>query len=101
MQGVPSADRAGEQYVTSAEVRCEHRVDARGSVALQRMSNMAIGVHRQTDLAVAEDLHNDAWVDSLRDQQRGAGMPQVVEPQMWQPSALRARSPCATKHRGA
>ena len=43
---------------------------------------MAVGIHRDADLAVAEDLHHHARVDALHKQQRGAGMAKVVEASM-------------------
>jgi hypothetical protein len=42
--------------------------------------DVAVGVHRQADLGVAEDLHYDPWGDVLDEKERGAGVPQVMEP---------------------
>ena len=49
---------------------------------------MAVGVHRQADLAVAERLHHNSWVNALDEQQRRACMTKVVETHRWQVGPL-------------
>src|SRR4051812_6810211 len=52
---------------------------------------MRVGVHRDPDLAVAERLHHHAGVVPCRDEQRGAGMAQIVEADIGQPGPLEER----------
>ena len=41
--------------------------------------HVAVEVHRDSDLAVAQNLHDDAGVHALRQQQRGARVSQIME----------------------
>ena len=50
-----------------------------GGFTLQRWQDVAIRVHRQADLAVAECLHHNAWMYVPDEQQRGACVSQVVK----------------------
>jgi len=40
---------------------------------------VGIGIHRETDLAMAQGLHDGARIHSLREQQRRTRMAQVIE----------------------
>jgi hypothetical protein len=48
-------------------------------IALRFGQYMAVGVHRDADLAMAEDLHDDPWMHTLSDQERRAGMTEIME----------------------
>src|SRR5438093_982185 len=67
--------------------RQDHIHTFRG-IALQRRDHVAVGVHCQTDLTVAERLHNDARMNTLSQEQRCACMAEVVEPKVRQAGAL-------------
>jgi hypothetical protein len=45
---------------------------------------VAVGVERQRYLRVAEHLHDDAGINALSQQQRRAGVPQIVKPDIGQ-----------------
>ena len=47
--------------------------------SFQRGQDMAVSVHRQTDLGVAQDLHDHPRRDVLDEQQRRAGVAEVVK----------------------
>ena len=47
--------------------------------ALGAEVDTVVDVHGHHDDAVADDLHDDAWVDAEREQQRDAGVAQAVE----------------------
>ena len=57
----------------------EGLVHAVGGLALQLGEYVGVGVHGDRNAGVAEDLHHDAGVDVLREQQARAGMPQVMQ----------------------
>ena len=48
-------------------------------LAHHRWHYVAVDVHRDGDRAVAEQLHDRARMDALREQQRGGAMPKIVE----------------------
>ena len=52
----------------------------RSAASREISGDVAVGVHGQRDLAVAEDLHHDTGRDILCEQQTRRGMPQVVQP---------------------
>jgi hypothetical protein len=51
---------------------------------LQCGDDVAVSVHGQADLAVAENLHDYTRVHTLGEQQRGTRVTEVVEAKMWQ-----------------
>jgi hypothetical protein len=58
----------------------EHRIHVVGRNALELHEHVRVGVEREADLAVAQDLHDGARIDALQLQQRRAAMPQRVKP---------------------
>ena len=42
--------------------------------------DVAVGIHGQADLGVAEDLHDHSGVDALLEEQACGGVPEVVQP---------------------
>lgn len=53
--------------------------------------HVAVGVEGDADVGVPEHLGDDLRVDALREQQGGAGVPQVVEANVRQPRLLEER----------
>jgi len=41
---------------------------------------MGIEVHGDANLRMSEQFHHDSWTDSLYQQKRCAGMPEIMEP---------------------
>ena len=56
--------------------------------ALQGRHDVAVGVERQTDLAMAKDLHDNAGGRTLAQQIGGGAMPKVVKPLARQSGSL-------------
>jgi hypothetical protein len=50
-----------------------------------------VQIHRRPNLTVAQNFHNNPWVDILSEQDAGAAMPQVVKPYLWQARCLERR----------
>ena len=53
-----------------------------GGVTLQCGNDVAVGVHSQADLAVAESLHDYTRMHTLSEEPRGTRMAQIVETKM-------------------
>ena len=47
---------------------------------MQFRHDVAVRVYRYCDRAVAKEFHGDARMDALRQEKRGAGVPEVVKP---------------------
>src|SRR5450759_4938969 len=58
----------------------EQLIHPLGRFPPDRRHDVAVRVEREADLRVPKRLHHDASRDTLGEQERGAGMPQVVEP---------------------
>jgi hypothetical protein len=58
---------------------------------LHRRRHMGIQVQGDADLAMAEQVTHDLGMHPLAEQQRGAAMPQVMEPDTGQTSASKQR----------
>src|SRR5712692_3594017 len=71
--------------VWSAHEKLLHPI---GCVTSELRHDVGVCIHRQPDLGVAEDLHHHSCWDTLDQQQRGARMPEVVEPSLRQSSPL-------------
>jgi hypothetical protein len=56
--------------------------------ALKGRKDVAVGIHRQADLTVAERLHHDPRVHALHEKQGRACVSKVVETHRWQAGAL-------------
>ena len=56
--------------------------------ALEARHDVRVGVHRQADLGMVQDLHDDSRPDVPRQEQRRARVPQVVEPPATQTRSL-------------
>jgi len=74
-----------------AAVRLRPEDDLGGSIdgrALDLRQHMRMGVHRQPDLAMAQGLHYRTRRGPGREQERRAGMAQVMKPDRTQPSVI-------------
>jgi len=58
-------ERMLEGSLGQVELFPEYPVHGHRSLGLDRRHDMAVGVHREADLAVAESLHHDSWRDAL------------------------------------
>src|SRR5207245_1839124 len=68
--------------------RGEGSFHAVGGFALQSWQDVAVGVHRQADLAVAERFHHDARMYVLHEQQRRACVTEIMETHLREGSLL-------------
>ena len=55
-----------------------------GGFLLESREDVAVGVEGQADLRVAERLHDNPGVDPLDEQQRSAGVAEIVNPDVRQ-----------------
>ncbi len=82
--------RAGGLLVREYGVHLVH------SVAEHVRHHVGVGIHRERDLAMPEDLHDGSWRHALRDKERGARVSEVVKPLIGQSGGLE----CALKSVG-
>jgi len=66
-------------------------VELRRSFLLHRWDDVRVGVERDRDRGVTQTLLNHLRVEALGEKERRRGMPQVVEPDLWQPRFLQQR----------
>jgi hypothetical protein len=64
-----------------------------GRFAGEGRHDVAVDVHGGAHLAVAEQLHDDAWVDVLAQQESGGRVPAVVQPDVANPGLLQQPRP--------
>lgn len=57
----------------------EHAIDAVRRVLLQRRQDMGVRVHRDADIGVPEPLLDYLGMHTLDEEQRGRGVPEIVE----------------------
>jgi len=55
------------------------RLEAVGGGLVEAVEQVPVGVERRLDRGMAEALLDDLWMLALGDEQRGVGMPQIVE----------------------
>src|SRR5215203_4296794 len=87
----PAPPRANHEVVPSVLHR--KRIFQHPRRVLQRSwHHMRVGVHRETDLRVAEGLHHHAWRDAVGDQYGGEAMAQTVHPLLRQAHGFEQRA---------
>jgi len=66
----------------------DHELHPVSRLTTQLGYDMGVGIHRQSDLRVTENVHDYTWRHTLCEQQCCAGMTQVMESTLLQPGAL-------------
>src|SRR5688572_2250754 len=56
----------------------KHRIQLVRCRPLRTRQDMAVDVHRRTHLGMAQDLHHHPWMLTLRNQERGTAMPEIM-----------------------
>ena len=69
----------------------EHLLQGLNRLLLHVREQVRVDVQGDADGGVSEHLGDDLGVDVLREQQRGAGMAEVVKANLWQPRVLQER----------
>src|SRR5260370_22673130 len=78
------ASSNGSNGASRGFLLAEQRLHVVRNLSVKCRSHMAIGVERQRDRTVAEELLNDLGMNAAIEQMGGGSVPEVVDPDSWE-----------------